>query len=96
MTKTYDVIRGDGRTVKVTVPPREEAEAVYCEVCEDAEGEPLTVPTPEWPFRTCSACSEGFDDIGADDPEAAAMMVDLAAIRRFGATAFDLSTSAAG
>jgi hypothetical protein len=90
MTKTYEVVRSDGRFVKVTVPPREKAEDTYCEVCEGAEGEPLTIPTPEWPFRACSACAEGFDEIEADDPEAAAMMVDLAAIRRFGATAFDL------
>ena len=74
----------------MSVPAREEPEALYCEVCEEAEGEPLTVPTPAWPFRTCSACAEGFDDIEADDPEAAAMMLDLASIRRFGATAFDL------
>jgi hypothetical protein len=86
--KTYEVIRGDGRLVRVTVP-REEAEETWCEVCEEADGEPLTVPTPDWPFRACSVCAEGFDEIEADDPEGAAMMVDLAAIRRFGATAFD-------
>jgi hypothetical protein len=90
MTKTYDMFRSDGRMVAVTVPPREEAEETYCEVCEEAEGEPLTVPTPEWPFRACSGCSEGFDEIEADDPEAAAMLIDTTAIERFGATAFDL------
>lgn len=90
MTKSY-LVWGRGRQVRVTVPPREEAEETWCEVCEEAEGEPLTVPTPEWPFRTCRACTDGHDDIVADDPEAAAMMRDLAAIQRFGATAFELS-----
>lgn len=92
MTKTYEVIRGDGRTVKVTVPPREEADETCCEVCEEAAGEPLTIPTPEWPFRTCRDCTDGFEDIETDDPEGAEMMIDLAVIRRFGATRFDLST----
>jgi len=90
-TKTYEVVRGDGRVVKMTIPAREEAEETWCEVCEEAEGEPLTVPTPEWPYRTCRACADGYDDIACDDPEAAAMMNDLAAIRRFGATAFEMT-----
>lgn len=71
MMQTYDMIRGDGRTVKVTVPAREEAEETWCEVCEEAEGEPLTVPTPEWPFRTCRGCTDSFDDdIAPDDRRA--------------------------
>jgi hypothetical protein len=90
MTKTYDVIRGDGRTVKVTVPAREEqADETYCEVCE-VEDEPLTVPTPGWPFRVCRDCADAWDEMQADDPLGADFTVDLAEIRRFGATAFDL------
>lgn len=88
---TYDVFRGDGRLVKVTVPPREEAAESFCEVCEEADGEPLTVPTPAWPYRTCRGCTDAWDEMYAEDPEACEMANDLAAIARFGKPAFELT-----
>lgn len=44
----------------------------WCEVCQqddEVQGEimPLTVPTPEFPFRVCADCADEWDAMVTDD-----------------------------